>query len=186
VCPRRRLLLRPALGHLTTGSCADPAQPAAIGVRLTLPRGSAPPVRRPPPPPGTTPSTSPSLRPSTPPPSFAPLPLGTGGAVGAGAPLGAGEAGTEGAGAVGAGAGAEPVLDTSFPTGTAALGAGTATDLQGGIFPSYPGLGMPPMDAPFSAAAFLRGQSPPPVTVATADSALAAALAAARTEAAAA
>jgi hypothetical protein len=73
---------------------------------------------------------------------------------------------------VGANASAEPVLDTSFPTGTTALGVGTVTSLQGGIFPTFPGLGMPPMDAPFSAAAFLRGQSPPPVIVATAGSAL--------------
>jgi hypothetical protein len=57
---------------------------------------------------------------------------------------------------------------------------------KGASFLPTPDSGCPPMDAPFSAAAFLRGQSPPPVTVATADSALVAALAAARTEAAAA
>lgn len=39
-----------------------------------------------------------------------------------------------------------------------------------------------PMGAPFSAFAFLWGQSPPPTTVVTADSAFAATVAAARTE----
>jgi hypothetical protein len=63
--------------------------------------------------------------------------------------------------------------------GAVLLGSPGATLFSG--YPHGPLYGMPPATGPFSATAFLRGLSPCPSTVATADSALAAALENAKT-----
>jgi hypothetical protein len=68
--------------------------------------------------------------------------------------------------------------------GTLLLGSPGAMFFPG--YPSDPLYGMPPAAGPFSATAFLCGLSPRPISVAAADSALAAALESTKTEAAAA